>query len=74
LSQVDPSQDDYYNFLALGVLTRFDIAKLNDPNQLLAPFDSSWREKMDSFFPQTNTQDANFSEELRAEVSQLMRR
>ena len=72
LSHSDPSRDDYYNFVKLGVLTRFDFEMLNEPDRLLLPFAESWKTAMASFFPQLSRPHADFSKDLIDEISRLL--
>ena len=74
LAPSDPVLDDYYGFVAAGLLTRFDMGLLDQPSRISAAFDLEWQERFAQFDPTLTQSVADLESHVRAEVLALLAR
>lgn len=74
LAPSDPVLDDYYGFVAAGLLTRFELGLLDQPSRISAAFDLEWQERFAQFDPTLTQSVADLESHVRAEVLALLAR
>lgn len=71
IAPADPRLDDYYGFVAAGLVPRLSMAVLDDMAAFDAHFDAGWRDVMRSYDPTLDTPIAALQGRVRALVGAL---
>ncbi len=64
--------DDYYGFVADGIIPVFDIALLDRPDQMCAFFNDAWKNVFARHDETMSSSPAEMKEEVRASFNQLL--